>query len=159
MISERATTVRVLLLQAKVAIIGATPFAAYAAEQAIRATSPSNLSPLTWFFIFSFAWLGWAVSELDKVAELWNIDGKKPHEIWKARLAFGKGIAASALAGLCMFFIGKQAPGLLLTIMGVKVETTPEVPEMIVLIFTAGAGYMGVRWFDWLERRFFGGAR
>lgn len=141
------------LLQAKVAIIAATPLAAWAAEQTMR-SSASELSALTWLFIVGFSFLGWAVSDLDKVAELWNVSGKNAYEIWKLRFTLAKTIAASAAAGVCMFFLGSLAPSIALSLLGVQASGS-QIPEMLLLIFTTGAGYMGARWFDWFEKKFF----
>lgn len=142
------------LLRVKVALVAAMPIAAYAAEQTIHRMSASSLSGLTWMFVVGFALLGWAVADLDKVADLWSVEGQSARELLKARLVLVKTIAASTLAGICMFFLGKLAPGLLIAMLGVQ-AVTPEIPEMLLLIFTAGAGYMGSRWWDWFEARFF----
>lgn len=141
----------VYLLRIKVGLICCVPFAAYAAEQTMRNLSAENLSALTWSFIFGFAMLGWAVADLDKVAELWKSDGTD-YDKWKRRFSLAKGIAASNTAGVLMFFLGKLSPGVALSMLGVDAPSK-EMPEMLLLIFTTGAGYMGTRWFDWLEKR------
>lgn len=145
------------LLQAKAAIVAFTPLLAHAAGEqlALRAES---LSPTTWFFIVLFSLLGWIVSDLDKVAELWNLEGKTLHERVRARLVLAKTVGAALLAGVCMFFLGKLAPGVLLGMLGVA-GGARELPEMGLLIGTAVAGYMGARFFDWLERRLTGTSR
>jgi hypothetical protein len=143
------------MLRAKVLLASAAPIAAYAAEQAVHRGSASSLSALAWTFIIVFSLLGWAVADLDKVADLWAAEGQSAREAWKARLVLVKTIAASVLAGICMFFLGKLAPGFLLGMMGGSSHMAPEIPEMLLLIFTAGAGYMGSRWWDWFEAKFF----
>lgn len=142
------------LLKAKLALAAAAPALAYAGEQAIQGTAASSLSLLTWCFVIAFSLLGWVVADLDKVADLWSVDGQPLREAIKARLKLLQTIAASLLAGVCMFFLGKLSPGILVGLMGIKADA-PQVPEMLLLIFTAGAGYMGSRWWDWFEGRFF----
>lgn len=142
------------MLRAKLAIAGVSPVLAFAGEQAIQGTSASSLSLLTWCFVIAFSLLGWVVADLDKVADLWSVEGQPMREAIKARLKLLQTIAASLLAGVCMFFLGKLAPGILIGLLGVKADA-PQVPEMLLLIFTAGAGYMGSRWWDWFEAKFF----
>jgi hypothetical protein len=141
------------LLRLKVILVACTPFAAWAAAEISR-TSVSALPAMTWMFIVLFSMIGWAVADLDKVAELWDTEGHSAHELWKVRLTLLKTIAASIAAGIFMFFIGKLAPGAMVGALGVQ-AAAPELPEMLLLIFTAGAGYMGSRWFDWLEAKVF----
>lgn len=144
------------MLRVKAALVAASPFAAYAAEQTIHRLSTEAISPWTWLFIAGFALLGWVVSELDKVAELWNLEGRALHERVKARLVFVKSLAAALLAGVIAFFLGKLAPAWLLGAMGVKADAPPEIPEMALLLGAAFAGYMGARWFAWLELKLTG---
>jgi hypothetical protein len=143
-----------LLLRFKVALIASTPIVAWAAAEQISRASASSLPAVTWMFMIGFSLIGWAVADLDKVAELWDTEGHSAYELWKVRLTLLKTIAASIAAGILMFFLGKLAPAMLVGMLGLQ-GPTPEVPEMLLLIFTAGAGYMGTRWFDWFEARFF----
>lgn len=144
------------ILRIKVALIAFAPVAAWAGEQVLRrAGSAESVTPWTWFFILAFALLGWMVADLDKVAELWNLEGKSPVERVRARLVFVKNVATALLAGVIAFFFGRLFPGLVLGLMGVQ-TSAPEIPEMALLLATAFAGYMGARFFAWLELKLTG---
>lgn len=147
------------LLRVKIALVCGTPILAAAADAVQHAAGRGSISAVsawTWGFLIGFAMLGWAVSELDKVAELWNTDGRSQYEIWKERLKLLKGIAAANAAGILVYFLGSASPWFFLRALGVQTETPPELPEMVLFVFVSGAGYMGVRWFAWLEVKFFG---
>lgn len=130
------------------------PLLALAADSVIgRHETLSDIPTITWLFLCGFAMLGWAVSELDHVAELWNIVDRTPYEIWKARLSLMKGVAAANAAGLLVYLLGSAAPAIFFRAVGVT-SNTADVPEMLLFVFVSGAGYMGVRWFAWIERKF-----
>lgn len=145
------------VLRAKFLFVAFSPALAWATEQRMASEAIGGISMLTWLAMLGFATLGWIVSDLDKVAELWKPG--EAYERWKERLKLWKGIAASNLAGIFTFFIGKGAPGLILSATGLKVEGggNPVIPEMLLFLMVAGAGYMGTRWFSWLERKVTGG--
>lgn len=145
-------------LRVKVALVALSPLFAYGAEAQIQRHAAESVSGWTWFFVFAFSALGWVVSEVDKVAELWNLDGRTIYERVKVRLVLFKTVAASAFAGVATFFIGKIAPDILLWALGVdaKTRSTPEIPEMLLLLAAAFAGYMGARWFAWMETKITG---
>ena len=159
MIAEDKTAISAHLLRAKVALVCFAPALAMAAGAAIQHVSARSsieaVSTVTWAFLALFILLGWAVSELDKVAELWNVDGHSQYEIWKARLMLLKGFAASNAAGFSVYFLGEAAPGFFFRAIGVQGD--PQLPDMVLFVFVSGASYMGVRFFAWLERKFFGG--
>ena len=152
------------LLYAKAILMLLTPGLAMAAEQTIqqaaRRGSIEAVTAWTWAFLFGFSMLGWAVSELDKVAELWNVDGRSKYELMRERLKLLKTIAASIAAGILVYFLGQEAPGFFLRAIGVAqaadVGPGAVIPEMVLFVFVAGAGYMGARWFAWVEIKFFG---
>lgn len=140
------------LLRAKVALVAAWPALAWGASR----LDAESISAWGWAFILVFSLLGWIVSDLDKVAELWNVAGKSAYERVRGALVLVKTIAASLLAGVSTFFIGKFFPALFLSMLGVKPETSPELPEMALLLAAAFAGYMGARWFALLEKKLTG---
>lgn len=145
------------LLQLKLFLAFMAPLYAMAAEQTIRrVTSPQDLPIVTWAFILGAAILGWAVADLDKLAELSNTEGKTKYEIAKQRISFVKSVVASVVAGIGIFFLGKTAPSLLLTVMGIQQTSTPEIPEMALLMGVAVAGYMGTRFWQRAEERLTG---
>lgn len=164
MIYASRLSLSLLLLRVKATLILACPVLAYGADNAVqRAAEHGSLaavSALTWLALAGFSLLGWCVSELDKVAELWNTDGRSQYEIWRERLKLLKGVAASLAAGMLVYFLGQGAPGFLLRSIGVPESSgiSAQVPEMVLFVFVSGAGYMGVRWFAWVEAKFFQGA-
>jgi hypothetical protein len=135
-------------------LLAVTPPLAIAAEQtmaAARAASPlEEISLLTWFFIVLFALIGWAVADVDKVAELWNVEGATKYQQMLARLRLLKTILGSLAAGIFTYFLGKVAPGIMFVALGVKFEggQPPEMHEFLLFIFVSGAGWLGSRWFE-----------
>ena len=113
--------------------------------------SLAQLTALTWVFIIGFSLLGWAVAELDKLAELWDTEGKKSVEIWRYRLTVVRDILGSIGAGIFVFFMGKVTPGWLVSSLGASVAKAPEVPEMLLFIGVAIAGYSGSKIFKWVQ--------
>lgn len=164
MISESRRQASLLwALRLKVFLVLSAPMLAWAAEEAVqraaRTGSVEAITLLQWGFIFGFSMLGWAVSELDKVAELWNTDGRTQAELWRERLKLLKGVAAANAAGITLYFLSQGAPGFFLRVIGVgdaiASGDAAKLPEMVTFVFVAGGGYMGARWFAWLERKFF----
>jgi hypothetical protein len=139
-----------LFLRVKVALVAATPPLAMAAEQVRAVTPVEQISILTWLFILVFAMIGWAVADVDKLAELWNVEGMRKYDYILARLKLLKTIIGSLAAGVFTYFIGKISPAFLATVMGLKFENgkPPELHEFLLLIMVAGAGYLGSRWFE-----------
>lgn len=152
-------TLALRLLWAKVGLwLAILPLAAWAQTVSPKVNSPLELPWTAWAFIAAFAIGGWVVADLDKVAELWNLEGKSPFEKVKARFVLVKAIVASLLAGISTYFVGKVVPGFLLTMMGMAPapgSPTPEIPEMLLFLAVTSAGYMGARWWDMLEKRMF----
>jgi len=105
--------------------------------------------------VLFFALLGWGIADLDKVAELWNPALGNSYQVWKARLSLYKAILASIGAGIGTFFLCKLAPAMFLPMFNLKTAdgTTPEIPEMIIMLVVAGAGFMGARWWTTFERK------
>lgn len=139
--------------RAKAALVAATPVLAVAAEQTMIAAAVSPveaISALTWFFILLFAMIGWAVADIDKVAELWNVADGSQYQRVLARFRLLKSVIGSQAAGVFTYFLGKIAPGFLVTALGLKFDAgrPPEVHEFLLLIFVAGAGFLGARWFE-----------
>lgn len=165
MTSEKTQRLSLQLLYAKGLLMLLAPGFAWAAEQTIqqvaRRGSIEAVTLTTWAFLLAFSMLGWAVSELDKVAELWNTDGRTRYELMRERLTLLKTVAASLAAGMLVYFLGQEAPAIFLRVIGIP-EAAPggnpvAIPEMVLFVLVAGAGYMGARWFAWLEARFFAG--
>ena len=158
------------LLRVKFALVfPITPAMAWAGDSAmqtaVRHGSVEAVTLLQWGFIVGFSMLGWVVSELDQVAELWNLEGRSKYEVWKERLKLLKGLAAANAAGIMVYFLGGAAPSFLLRMLGLDPAiagpggANAQFPDMVLFVFVAGAGYMGARWFNWLERKFFGGTQ
>lgn len=163
--SESRPAVLPLLARTKALLVCMVPGFAWAGEatvqQVARNGSIEAVTWVQWAFIVGFALMGWTVSELDKVAELWNLDGRTKLELMRERLKLLKSVAASELAGVMTYFLGGAAPGFFLRVIGVDQaqaggqQIAAEFPDMVLFVFVAGAGYMGARWFAWLEARFF----
>lgn len=152
--AARLLPLTVPLLRAKVALVASWPVLAYGASR----LDAESISAWTWAFILGFSLLGWVVSDLDKVAELWNLEGKSMYERVRARFVLLKTIAAAEFAGVSTFFLGKLFPAAFLSMMSVKPEQAPELPEMALMLAAAFAGYMGARWFALIERKLLGGS-
>lgn len=149
-----------LLARAKAALLAITPILAHAADNvmaqlALRG-SLEDLSALTWFFLAFFSLLGWIVADLDKLAELWDTDGKTMAEKVRERLKLCKGVAGSLVAGMSIYFLGRHAPGVFLGAIGLQGEVY--LPEMVLFVFVTMGGYMGTRFWAWFERKYFGGS-
>ena len=136
---------------AKALLIAGTPVLAVAAQQTIAVVSPiEEISALTWFFIVLFAAIGWAVADIDKVAELWNVDGQGRYQQMVARLKLVKSVIGSLAAGVFTYFLAKLAPAFVVGAMGLKLLDGRELQlhEFVILIMVAGAGWLGSRWFE-----------
>lgn len=148
-----------LLFRVKVALICSAPLLAAAADATVqhvaRKGSIEAVSAWTWMFLIGFAMLGWCVSELDKLAELWALEGKTPREAWLERFKLIKGVAAANAAGIVAYFLGDLAPGILIRMIGLEAQGEIHLPEMVLFVFVCGAGYMGPRLFAAMERKFF----
>jgi amino acid transporter len=140
-------------------LIAATPALAWAAteQHALRTTTLDSMSVFVWAAIVFFSLIGWAVNDLDHIAELWK-DGENAYEKWKERMKLSKGVIASFAAGIFTYFICKTAPGPILGMAGLKpIDGHPiEIPEMIIFILVTGGAYMGTRWFAAVERKLTG---
>jgi len=150
--TRRVCSPRIRLV--KTVLLAVTPPLAIAADQTMqlaRAASPLEaISLLTWFFIVLFTLIGWAVADVDRIAELWNVgDGTKYQQVL-ARLKLLKTILGSLAAGVFTYFLGKIAPAFLIGAMGLKFESgqPPELHEFILLMLCSGAGWLGSRWFE-----------
>lgn len=129
---------------------------AYALEQ--RATAVVTEEGVAWSMIAGiilFSLLGWAIADLDKLAELWNPVNSAAYERKKISFSIIKGGLASLGAGAATFIIGTYLPALLLPGLGLKTAsgTAPEIPEMVLLLLSAGAAFGGSRWWSrWEEK-------
>ena len=133
----------------KAALIAGTPVLAVAAER-VHVSPLEEISALTWFFIVLFAAIGWAVADIDKVAELWNVDGQGKYQQMLARLKLVKSIIGSLAAGIFTYFLAKLSPAFIVGAMGLKLSDgrEPQLHEFVILILVAGAGWLGSRWFE-----------
>lgn len=143
------------LLLAKGLIFAFLPLAALAAEGTGRRHSVEELTLWTWVFICFFSLIGWAVVDLDKLADLRDTEGKKPHEVLRQKLVLLRGVLTSLTAGVTMFFCGKMFPVWFITSLGVTVQKDPEIPEMALFLLCFAAGMMGTKWFDWIKAKVF----
>lgn len=135
----------------KAVLVAMTPPLAYAAEQTMLRASPlEEISILTWVAIIVFATIGWIVYDVDRVADLWNEEHDTRYKRIVARLKLFKSIIGSQAAGVFTYFGGKVAPGMFVTLMGLKTDGghPPEIHEFLLLILVAGAGWLGSRWFE-----------
>jgi hypothetical protein len=149
------------LLVTKFIFAGALPIAAWAAGHTVP--SPETIHAIgvgMWFWIVTFSLLGWAMADLDKVAEVWNpaIEGRF-YEKMKECLKLYKGILASVGAGIATFVVTDLAPGPVMTAFGLRMAdgSVPRIPAMAALLLVAGAGYMGSRWWARFETKIPGG--
>lgn len=134
----------------KAALISGTPLLAMAADRTIAVSPIEAISALTWFFIVLFAVIGWAVADIDKVAELWNVDGQHKYQQMLARLRLVKSIIGSLAAGVFTYFLAKLSPAWIVGAMGLKLSDgrEPQLHEFVILILVSGAGWLGSRWFE-----------
>lgn len=139
------------ITRAKLCLVVLTLPLAAMAEQTTRGMSPQDIPFWTWVFIAFFANLGWAVAELDKLADLLVNDGRPRREYVRALLKFVQTWLASGLAAIGVYFIAKSSPGWL--------GFQDEVPEMLALLGVAAGGYGGVQTLEWLKLRLFGASQ
>lgn len=133
-------------LLAKVACLLVLPVAARAAET-LRTVDPADLAWWTWAFIFAFSTIGWAIAELDKLAEVLEPNqGIAPQERLRTLLKFWQGYIASLFAGIGTYFVSKVAPD--------WVGLPGGMPEMLILIAVTGAAFGGTRFLQRLLARF-----
>lgn len=147
-----------LLLRVKLALVALAPALAWAAAQAPARGDVDGVSVWQWIGVLLFSLLGWGIADLDKIAEQWNPALGNSYEVWKARLNLYKAILASVGAGIGTFFLTKLAPAMFLPMLNLKTAdgATPEIPEMIILLLVAAAGFMGARWWTGFERKIAG---
>lgn len=134
-----------LLFSMKVILAALLWPAAVLADEIMRNVDPATLPWWTWAFITAFASVGWAIAELDKMADIIFPEGLTPRARLVAALKFSQGYLASGFAGVGIYFIAKVSPGWI----GMK----GEVPEMIVLLLVTAGGYGGTRFLQWLLTR------
>lgn len=115
------------------------------AQDVLRSVDPSDLAWWTWGFILAFSSIGWAIAELDKLAEILEPDGMTRQQRLRATLKFGQGYLASLFAGIGTYFVAKVAPG--------WIDMHGEIPEMLILLFIAAAAFGGTRFLHWLLAR------
>lgn len=137
-------TRQVLLFVKTGMVFGLWPAAAIA-DEALRNVDPASLPWWTWGFITGFATIGWAISELDKMAEIIFPEGLSPKQRLQAALKFTQGYIASGFAGIGIYFIAKVAPSWV----GMK----GDVPEMVILIMVTAGAYGGTRFLNWVLAR------
>lgn len=119
--------------------------AASKAEELMHNVDPASLPWWTWAFITAFASVGWAIAELDKMADIIFPEGLTPRQRMAATLKFSQGYLASGFAGVGIYFIAKVAP----TWIGMR----GYVPEMIVLLMVTAGDYGGARFLQWMLAR------
>lgn len=124
--------------------------AAAAAEQKIHNTDIDSITGWTWFFIFVFATGGWAIVFLDSLAE-WFPDSKSSNDfkqLLKTRLNnVIKPYCASLVAGVSFYFIALGMP----TWIGLP----HSVPEMIILIGVTVSAMGGLKFINFIRRKFY----
>lgn len=131
-----------LLLNVKLLLLISTWSAAAMAAEVLRNVDPAALPWWTWAFITAFSTIGWAISELDKMADILFPDGLTAKQRAEAALKFTKGYIASGFAGVGIYFVAKVAPG--------WINMQGDVPEMIILLLVTASSYGGTRFLNWL---------
>lgn len=131
-----------VLVNVKLLILISTWSAAAMAGEVLRNVDPVTLRWWTWAFITAFSTIGWAISELDKLAEILFPEGMTPKQRAQAAFKFTQGYIASGFAGVGIYFIAKVAPG--------WINMQGDVPEMIILLLVTAAAYGGTRFLNWL---------
>lgn len=141
----------------KGAIAASVPALAWAAEQRMLAVvSPlEEISAISWVAMVFFSLVGWAVADIDKLAELWNLGDGTPYHRAKERLRLLKTILGSITAGVFTYWLGKISPEFVFRAMNLQLPNgqAPEIHEFLLLIACAGAGWQGARWFEKLFGR------
>lgn len=140
-------------LSAKAALLALIPALAWAAaqQQVASVGSPlEEISWVSWLAMIVFAFIGWAVNDVDKLAELWNEEAATPYLRILARLKLLKTIIGSLAAGVFTYLLGKVAPGPVISMMGLKFTDgqPPQIHEFVLLLLVAGAAWQGARWFE-----------
>lgn len=125
--------------------LGLIPASAFA-QETMKNLDPVDLRWWTWCFIFLFANIGWVIAELDKLADIWYLEGKSKRDHALMVLKFGQGFVASNFAGVAAYFAGKSSPDL--------VGFDNPVPEMLLLLAVTVAGYWGTQVLTKLSIRF-----
>lgn len=141
----------------KGAIAASIPALAWAQQKMLAvATSPlEEISAISWAGMIFFSLAGWAVADIDKLAELWNAgDGTAYHRAL-TRLKLLKTLLGSLLAGVFTYWLGKISPEFIFRAMNLQLPEgrAPEIHEFLLLIACAGAGWQGARWFEKLFGR------
>lgn len=131
--SMTATRLRRSSLPGSFAALLAVATAAAATEQQKLLTDPALVPWLTWLWVVALSAIGWAASSLATLAG-W-VDGSMAD-----RLKIIQGVIASVLAGVVAFLLGKYAA----------------VPELLVFLGVAGAGFMGEKYLLPLFQRILG---
>lgn len=134
-----------LLLLIKVLAVGLTFSWAARAEDVLRNVDPAQLPWWTWAFISIFSTIGWAIAELDKMAEILFPEGLTPKQRAQATLKFAQGYVASGFAGVGIYFVAKVAPGWL--------NMQGDIPVMIILIAVTASAFGGMRFLSWVLAR------
>lgn len=134
-----------LLVLIKALVVLFALVASARAEEVLRNVDPASLPWWTWAFITVFSTLGWAVAELDKMAEILFPEGLTSKQRAQAALKFLQGYLASGVAGLGIYFVAKIAPG--------WINMTGDIPEMLIFIFVMAAGFGGTRFLNWALAR------
>jgi hypothetical protein len=145
------------LLQAKLVVFSAVPFAAYAAEQTIRQRQHdlTSVTYLTWFFLWMFASAGWAMVHLDDIVEWFrpNDQGQLPWDqfkaLWKSRLRIVQNYIASLSAGVAFYLLSLSVPQ--------WVGLNFDLPEFVILVGTVPAAMGGTATWDKIRAKFLPG--
>ena len=133
------------LFKFKFAVALLTPWLAQAAEQKLHDLDPAQIAWWTWGFILFFALIGWSISELDKLADVLVRDDKTRRDYIVGCLKVAQSAIASVAAGIGVYFAAKISP----EYFGVS----ESMPEMLILLAVALAGYGGVGFLNWLATR------
>jgi hypothetical protein len=144
------------LFRIKLLLLALLPLAAWAATATTAPVDPlEQITFWQWARVIMFTLFGWAIQDLDKIAELRNPAFTSAYEKWREILKLWKGIFASLGAGIATFFIAEIAPAMFLPMLGLKTAdgSVPEIPDMFVLLLCAGAGWEGARWWTRFEQK------
>src|SRR3990167_4458629 len=103
------------LFRLKVLLLALLPLAAWAATATTAPVDPlEQITFWQWARVIMFTLFGWAIQDLDKIAELWNPAFVSAYEKSREALKLWKGVLASLGAGVATFFIAEIAPAMFL---------------------------------------------
>lgn len=121
------------------------------AQHVLKQVDPADLAWWTWGFIVLFSAIGWAIAELDKLAEILEPEGLTRQQHMRAKLKYGQGFVASQAAGVSAYFLAKIAPAAATSTGFITVNGN--LPEMAILLMVFAAGFGGIRFVQALSNR------